>query len=247
VVTYRPYTPPAWQVKPLADGRVTLLVVPIRPARGYQSTWLSPEILQAAPSCYLIENNGRLGTQMQHPKANQDSPMSPLTWVPLLYAPGDLIWCREAWNITHTSDLAPGEVIGKTADECAADNGGFATPCGDGVVYRSEGAESHPVYGKAIWRSPVTMPKWAARTWLRCIGVEVRRVQTISEDEAIANGILENRLNCYGPDCPIDQLRSCNTHGCWGIREDFSQRFPNFDANPWAAFVAVEKISKEYV
>ena len=230
-MTHRTYTSPAWQAKPLADGRVTLLVVPLKvqpyTEEGVIYTWSGKD------SAFLCGPSDLAKNLMKHGAAP--------------YAPGDLIWCRDAWNITHTSDLAPGEVIGKTADECAADNGGFATPCGDGVVYRSEGAEWHPVYGKAIWRSPVTMPKWAARTWLRCIGVEVRRVQTISEDEAIANGILENRLNCYGPDCPIDQLRSCNTHGCWGIREDFSQRFPNFDANPWAAFVAVEKISKEYV
>ena len=228
-MTHRPYTPPAWQSKPLSDGRVTLLVVPLK---------VQPDERRISEACEI--ESGAWAWRNGHDGSLEGR-------VNLPYAPGDLIWCRDAWNITHTSDLAPGEVIGKTAEECAADNGGFATPCGDGVVYRSEGAESHPVYGKAIWRSPVTMPKWAARTWLRCIGVEVRRVQAISEDEAIANGILENRLNCYGPDCPIDQLRSCNTHGCWGIREDFSQRFPNFDANPWAAFVAVEKISKEDV
>ena len=235
-MTHRPYTPPAWQSKPLADGRVTLLVVPLTRLlkRGAISDFGPSD---TAGYDWHFRDSGKRWHDVRHSRLLELLP----------YAPGDLIWCREAWNITHTSDLAPGEVIGKTADECAADNGGFATPCGDGVVYRSEGAESHPVYGKAIWRSPVTMHKWAARTWLRCIGVEVRRVQTISENEAIAKGILEKRLNCYGPACPTDLMRSCNSHGCWGIREDFSQRFPNYYEDPWCAFTTVKKISKEDV
>ena len=211
-MTHRPYTSPAWQAKPLADGRVTLLVVPIRPARGYQSTWLSPEILQAAPSCYLIENNGRLGTQMQHPKANQDSPMSPLTWVPLLYAPGDLIWCREAWlHLCHSTDELK---YWLSFDPPETSFGPFYASEYDWVA----GA-----------RSPVTMPKWAARTWFRCTGVEVRRVKTISEDEEFQTGVVQ-------PNTPF---------AAW--RDAFPAAFPNFAANPWAAFVAVEKISKEDV
>ena len=217
-MTHRPYTPPAWQSKPLADGRVTLLVVPLKvqpfTVEGVVYTWTGKD------SAFLCGPSEVSANLMKHGAAQ--------------YAPGDLIWCREAYIGAYAYEV----------NEYKPKDWGNKPswfPADGPIPERFVGQFWHKA------RSPVTMPKWAARTWLRCIGVEVRRVQTISEDEAIANGILENRLNCYGPDCPIDQLRSCNTHGCWGIREDFSQRFPNFDANPWAAFVAVEKISKEDV
>ena len=151
-MTHRPYTPPAWQSKPLADGRVTLLVVPLKvPAGSY------------------VEQ-GRIWA-MTDGCAYGDAALP--------YAPGDLIWCRESW--WQAGDL----------------------------LY--------------MWRSPDTMPKDIARTWLRCTGVKVRRVQTISEDEVRRVGLEPN-------DGTV--LRG---------------KFNPWDANPWCAFTTVEKISKEDV
>ncbi len=101
------------------------------------------------------------------------------------------------------------------------------------------------------WHSPVTMPRWASRATLRVESVTVKRVQEITEDEVRLTGVLDQvnahcgpMINCYGPECPTDLVRSCNTHGCWGIREDFAKNFPAFDTNPWCAFARVEVISK---
>jgi len=179
-MTHRPYTPPAWQAKPLADGRVTLLVVPLKHQPGD------------------LDRPFQLGDGTWHVSDSQGGHMSPLL---LPYAPGDLIWCREAWR--NTEDF--------------------------GLMYKScSGVEFN-------WRSPITMPKWAARTWLRCTGVEVRRVQTISHAETIRNG-----RAAYANSLTID----CDTPT---PRDDFAKAFPNFAANPWAAFTTVEKISKEDV
>ena len=38
------------------------------------------------------------------------------------------------------------------------------------------------------WRSPRFMPKWAARNWLRITAVKVERLQSISEQDAVAGG-----------------------------------------------------------
>jgi hypothetical protein len=296
-MTHRPYTPPAWQAKPLADGRVTLLVVPLRPASGYQSTWLSPEILQAAPSCYLIENNGRLGAQMRHPKANKDNPMSPLTWVALPYSPGDLIWCREKWRIgAWETETCPRLEIDDNADvavDYIADNyprrewlrgndpesmlllvdqsredakrdGRFRG--GDNFPYQWPPGQS-----PCRIRPAVTMPKWATRTWLRCTGVDVRRVQTISEDEAWAVGCPKGDPTDNGGWFPKEELQPDGSEMGWDCPEDWvadkwDEQYAlkprkraggtlppkpavdlSFDANPWAAFTTVEKISKEDV
>jgi hypothetical protein len=38
------------------------------------------------------------------------------------------------------------------------------------------------------WRSSATMPKWAARIWLEITGVRVKRIQDISNDDALKLG-----------------------------------------------------------
>lgn len=39
------------------------------------------------------------------------------------------------------------------------------------------------------WKSPLHMPKWAARTWLEVTGVRAERLQDITEADAIAEGV----------------------------------------------------------
>ena len=191
-MTHRPYTPPAWQSKPLADGRVTLLVVPLKvewdPGANKDFTGWRPERLFQR-RWGLIGGFGA-GADILTP-----------------YAPGDLIWCRETWAAW---DGCPPAVFKATDD---------VDPYGG-------------------WKSPITMPKWAARTWLRCTGVEVRRVQTISEDEAHRAGYEFTGMSPTG-----DDYLGSAICGPWG----FAEGFPNYYADPWCAFVAVEKISKEDV
>lgn len=112
-------------------------------------------------------------------------------WSRLRYAVGDRLWVREAWNIAFLSDLAPGETIERTASECAQANNGFACACGDGIVYRATAAESHPVHGKALWRPSIHMPRWASRITLTVTEVRVQRLQDITEEDAIAEGVVD--------------------------------------------------------
>ena len=52
------------------------------------------------------------------------------------------------------------------------------------MIYRADGIEI-----PSNWRPSIHMPKWAARLWLRNMGVRVERVQSITEEDAIAEGI----------------------------------------------------------
>lgn len=85
--------------------------------------------------------------------------------------PGDLLWVRETWcefneNIKYRAD-------GKIGDAAYR---GIDLP--GGITY----------YGK--WKSSRFMPKKYARLWLEVISVRVERVQNISAEEAIAEGMI---------------------------------------------------------
>jgi len=92
------------------------------------------------------------------------------------------------------------------------------------------------------WLSPVYMPRWASRLTLIVTDVRVQRVQEISADDAVAEGINHTMLDCYGPACPSDPEWSCNLHGCCGRREVFRDLWDathakrpehQWKANPW--------------
>lgn len=155
----------------------------------------------------------------------------------LQYCSGDLLWVREAWRADAVLDtLSPSSM----------------TSSGN-VHYEANGTPPKTsAWGR--FRQGMFMPRWASRLTLRVTDVRVQQVQEISGDDAIAEGIAHadgrQLLNCYGPDCPTDQSRSCNAHGCWGCREDFRDLWDSINAkrgfgweqNPWVAAYSFEVI-----
>jgi hypothetical protein len=93
--------------------------------------------------------------------------------------PGGLLYVRETWGINSpTYGDTPARLL--TA-------GHVARGC---LEYRADSADDkgdHPSIQR--WRPSIHMPKWASRLWLRVTDVRVERVQDISEDDAIAEGV----------------------------------------------------------
>lgn len=81
------------------------------------------------------------------------------------------------------------------------------------------------------FRSPVTMPEWAARFRPLIESVKVCRVNDLSEVDAIACGCTHTGLNGIA----ADEIESA--------REQFIRQFNddngNYDANPWVWFVRI--------
>lgn len=103
------------------------------------------------------------------------------------YRKGDHLWVRETFGTEGVCDHH------------------------DCIVYRADGAtyEANPSQGicqKADfvgkpnrWRSPMIMPKWAARIWLRVTAVRIERLQLITVEEIEAEGV---RYPVSVKDCP---------------------------------------------
>lgn len=95
--------------------------------------------------------------------------------------PGDLLWVREAWN-----------EAGRFESDFYANSEVNAYRTKDAYFFPNwkQLDTSHWNWDKIKWKPSIHMPKDAARIWLMIEDIRVERVQEISEEDAIAEGIL---------------------------------------------------------
>jgi hypothetical protein len=86
--------------------------------------------------------------------------------------PGDLLWVRETWQgfFCGTDSVIPSSRIESVN--------------GMSVAYKADDQS-----GCTTWRPSIHMPRWASRITLEVTEVRVERLQDISEEDAIAEGI----------------------------------------------------------
>ena len=107
---------------------------------------------------------------------------------------------------------------------------------GTGVPYREGAKGGHPA-GQALWQwkrdslPSMFMPKWAARTWLRIIGIRVERVRDITPADCEAEGV-GYKLNDLG------------WRYAFGVLWDSinAKRGYPWESNPWVWAIEFEEI-----
>lgn len=129
--------------------------------------------------------------------------------------PGDRLWVKETFATLGTKDRGP-------------------------VVYRADIADGERVRVDAPWRPSIFMPRKFSRILLEITNIRVERLQDISEDDCLDEGI-EQRWTCINPGAGsyahdndvIDDYcklwESINGVGSWY-------------ANPWVWVVAFKRI-----
>lgn len=192
--------------------------------------------------------------------------IAPRYWTKI--KPGDRLWVREAWWIATRYSY------GTTPGGCEVPPAPLAYRRSDPLHYAADGnppncANKH--YGPnglrpgsgafaapdpyAVWikKPSIHMPRWASRLTLTVTGVKIERLQDISEEDAVAEGI-DRVADNYGNGpaycdyllgkphdtaewyrSPIDSYRSLWDHingpGAW-------------DRNPWVVAYTYEPIFK---
>lgn len=157
--------------------------------------------------------------------------------------PGDKLWVRETF-----ADLT--QEFGQKWERFNQETRRYETGQNPFVWYRADGEQ--PTTGgsfeKKPWRPPIHMPRWASRIILDITEVRIERLNDISEEDAIKEGIerVDDFFGCpcwrvYGepdgedvscPDDPIGSFRSLwesiNGPGSW-------------DANPFVWVIGFRK------
>ena len=105
-------------------------------------------------------------------------------------SPGDRLWVRETWTPDHAAFYPHFPV-------CYRAGFGPEYERKNGHVWSSEQNAWFPWK----WRPSIHMPRWASRITLEITGVRVERLNDISEEDAIAEGIHQfAALSLWGND-----------------------------------------------
>lgn len=142
--------------------------------------------------------------------------------------PGDRLWVREATYAKPLPNILTGE---------ATDSIGAAYAADDEPVLDPKGFELAWWYSKAVCPS-IHMPRWASRILLKVTSVRVERLQDISHDDAVAEGIEPKE---FGFSVPGDSI----VHGA---REAYCALWDQINgtgswaANPWVWCVSFRRV-----
>jgi hypothetical protein len=147
------------------------------------------------------------------------------------YKKGQIIWVRET---CRAEELGPDLVDGVRyrADDM------FATICNlnEAIVPWLKLRDYNN--GRGTWVPSIYMPRWASRISLEVLDVNVERLQEITEEDAMAEGV--ESLKIVGSDGPEISARS-EFALLWDSIN--GKKYP-WDSNPWVWKITFRKVEK---
>lgn len=187
--------------------------------------------------------------------------------------PGDRLWVREAWRVGAWLHRDPG---GRRPNAVAIDyqSDNFARrewlPCVDHDLFqrlvRQSIADAQRVgikpfgadeynwkagNGPTRWRPSIHMPRWASRITLEVTGMRVERLQDISEQDCVAEGIqisssARRSDACYGIyECLMPDGKTHFNNSAYDLYRVLWEQINgpgSWDANPWVWVVEFKRL-----
>lgn len=136
-------------------------------------------------------------------------------WFSSPYIEGDILWVRETFAETEDEFGTPIVTYRAGGHRVAAIDGDGNRTSFDGKI----GAFEEP----DAWRPSIFMPHWACRIHLHVISVDIQRVQDITGEDAVAEGL--------GPDPDYPDLAFGEFADLWDMLNE--PRGYGWHSNPW--------------
>lgn len=135
------------------------------------------------------------------------------------YKPGDVLWVRETWN-------------GDWCDHC---------------IYKADGgsAVSAGYASEPNWHPSIHMPREAARIFLCVTDVRVERLQEITAEECICEGVDSGDVLMNTPDNDFAGYAKERFAALWdGTVKPVDLPHCGWDANPWVWVIGFERYER---
>jgi hypothetical protein len=143
--------------------------------------------------------------------------------------PGDLLWVRETF-----ADL---KGMGFSKDD-------FPNLISYKANCKSESLEIAKEYG-VKWKAPIFMPKTACRLWLKITDIRIERLQDITEEDAIEEGVtrdvwIRNGISTnFEPDSGLNYRQGFKI-----LWDSINKKTHSWETNPWVWVVEFERVEK---
>lgn len=169
--------------------------------------------------------------------------------------PGDRLWVREGFK-----PIASGEV----KDGYGEVRYGHAYRADAATIWAARPTIIHDLTGQPAtgpmqfqerpWKSPIHMPRSASRITLEVTGVRVERLQQISQEDAIAEGVRPDPGMVGDDDIMVHEVMLALSPGLIEMNapraryvllwDSINNKFPNnWNANPWVWVVEFRRVS----
>lgn len=159
---------------------------------------------------------------------------------------GDRLWVRETWYCNH-SEVQKGPYL-QPADMQDVDQ---AREDGD-LVYAADGLNPYE-QDQPTWKPSIHMPRWASRILLEITDVRAERLQDISEEQAVAEGLIwqgqENGKEFYShaerqyPPGSHQQFGISGTDAVSAFRNLWTSVGGDWQSNPWVWVVEFKRVT----
>jgi len=104
---------------------------------------------------------------------------------------GDLLWVRETWK-PDVDDMTSGTTFRADNSFITIENSEEAA---NKWIAARKPEEQHPQMKSPVWRPSIFMPRWASRLILEIIDIRIERLNDISEEDAISEGVIAVDVN----------------------------------------------------
>lgn len=146
--------------------------------------------------------------------------------------PGDRLWVRETWRVDGL-DRRGALMHGK--DVCMESGASFYADC-----------ECDSALADGPWIPSIHMPRWASRITLEIVNVRIERLQDISEEDAIAEGIRPVRVGLTDRAFEWDSFSDATytANEAYAALWESINGPGSWDANPWVWVVEFRRVDK---
>lgn len=147
--------------------------------------------------------------------------------------PGDRLWVRETWYCDHF-EVQKGPYL-QPADMHDLDQ---SREDGE-LVYAADGVAPYE-QEQPTWKPSIHMPRWASRILLEIIDVRIERLQDITYEDAVAEGVYRD---CSRAWTATEEGGPCHKYPEPAFRDLWISTGGDWDANPWVWVVEFRRVT----